>query len=188
MAGWSGSNRPNYDLYNHEVTINMGGENKDSQENKEVKERPRWMVESTVDGAVTEKETTVGSMESKQTAGANSKSQKQDQGEIMRALLVHERKSGGKPNIVAAALSENESDESASDDDFPNSSSVTKRDERMEMDEVDDEEEEEEVMVSVRGQMLPFSEVTEHYVAEMTPEEKDIYIKLAQEAYAAMHD
>ncbi|KAJ8027465.1 General transcription factor IIE subunit 1 [Holothuria leucospilota] len=197
QAGWSASSRPDYDLYNQQVTINMGDESKNGEtgEKKEVKERPVWMVGSTVDGAISEPDSVVERMDTKQ-AGVSTKGQSHDKEEIMMALLVHERKAGTQPQM-SAALSDNESDESASDDDFP-TSSIGRKEEtglyrqaapssHIEMDD-DEDDEEEEVMISVRGQSVPFSEVTSDHVAEMTPMEKEIYIKLAQEAYAAMHD
>ncbi len=110
--------------------------------------------------------------------------------EIMRVLLAHESKTGATQPVIPDEAKSDESDASASDDEFPSTSNVAiTNDSTMQMDSGDDDdEEEEEVMVMVAGKPVPFQDVTDEQVAQMTHAEKEVYIKLGQEAYAAMYD
>ena len=178
-------------MYNQEVTINVGEEAANAANKSNAapaKERPIWLTDSTVEGAVTEPMDVGASGGSGETSQGQRSSKKTNE-EIMRALLAHESRKGTQVVIPE----DNRSDESdASSDDENDQAASTlpvTNDSTMQMDSGDDDEEdEEEVTVMVAGKPVPFSEVTDEQVALMTPGEKEEYIKLGQEAYAAMYE
>ena len=51
-----------------------------------------------------------------------------------------------------------------------------------------EEDEEEEFMVTVAGSKIPYSDVTDEIVAQMSLLEKDEYIKLGQKMYKDMYE
>ena len=177
------------DIYNQQVTINVGDEAMTDKTNVEpAKERPKWLTESTVEGAIIEP--TQGESSSGLPTSPNQVANKKTNEEIMRALLAHESKTGGATTqVVIPEEKSDESDASASDDEYPSTSTVPiTNDSTVQMDSGDEDEEDEEVMVMVGGQLIPFQDVTDEQVAQMSHAEKEEYIKLGQEAYAAMYD
>lgn len=195
--GWR-EGRSSAALYHQDVTINIG-ENQGPAENQPApKARPIWMSESTVEGAVTEAVPSGSGIVTMETKRGEQLGKSND-GEIMRALLAHERKVGQRPSFQHEPNSDNESDASASDDEFPTARPAPIMSEdrlafgnvisdpvmnRME----EEEEEEEEMKVMVRGQPVALDEVTQEQIADMTPDEKEEYIRLAQQAYADMYE
>ncbi|XP_070568179.1 general transcription factor IIE subunit 1-like [Ptychodera flava] len=193
---WSGEATRNktYDLYDQTVTVNMNEDNVKTVK-EAPKERPVWMTESTIEGAITEQ--TVSHMESSASGSAGSTKPgktKQDREEIMRALLAHERKGGLNPAAglnptIPGAADSDDSDSSDSDEDpfktiqsaRPSTSATMEADS-------DDDDDEEELMVTIGNMKIPLNEVTDDMVAKMTPGEKEAYIKMGQEAYAAMYE
>ncbi|XP_002734448.1 general transcription factor IIE subunit 1-like [Saccoglossus kowalevskii] len=192
MEAWSGDATRNrtYDLYDQTVTIDMKEEGMQqvAKETVQAKERPIWMTESTVKGASMESmDLSMGASGSSEDMTQASKSQ-QDREEIMRALLAHERKGATNATIPGAAAADSDaSDSSDSDDDMlpkkaPPAIATTST---MEM---ESEEEEEEEMVTIGNMKVPLSEVTDEMVAKMSPTEKETYIRMGQEAYAAIYE
>ncbi|XP_038078317.1 general transcription factor IIE subunit 1-like [Patiria miniata] len=190
---WSGDSSRNlgFEMYDQQITINVGEESqKDKAKEKAARERPVWLMESTVEGAITETSAeNPGSQAGTSSAGKPTKNKESE--EIIRALLAHERKSGTQAVVPGEGDSDVESDASGSDDDFniglsARSAPITHTVEMESGDE--DDEEEEDVVVSVGGRMVPFQDITDELVAQMTPTEKEAYIKMGQEAYAAMYD
>ncbi|XP_078001461.1 general transcription factor IIE subunit 1-like [Glandiceps talaboti] len=175
-----------YELYEQNVTIDMKGGKK--KEPTTIKERPIWMTESTVEGAITEpfmQPSGAAASTTDVSTNTGTKS-KDDKDEIMRALLVHERKGGMNPAIPGAADSD-ESDSSESDNEAPKLKPMSMPSTSTAMIESEDEDEE-ELMVTIGNRKIPINEVTDEMVAKMTPEEKGEYIKMGQEAYAAMYE
>ncbi|XP_033635812.1 general transcription factor IIE subunit 1-like [Asterias rubens] len=193
---WSGDASRNlgFEMYDQQITINVGEDSKSNQAAKvPTKERPVWLMESTVDGAVNETSEISGNLRSLQGGASSSSkasSKNKEKEEIIRALLAHERKSGTQQAVIPGdPNSDAESDASASDDEFIGASTSTPITHTVEMDSGDeDDEEEEEVMVMVGGRPVPFQDVTDELVSRMSPAEKEAYIKKGQEAYAAMYD
>ncbi|XP_022082094.1 general transcription factor IIE subunit 1-like [Acanthaster planci] len=192
---WSGDSSRNlgFEMYDQQITINVGEETKREQAAKApARERPVWLVESTVEGAVAE--TPSGAAQNRSPVGAGPSARpstkNKESEEIIRALLAHERKSGTGAVVPGEDNSDAESDASGSDDDFPGASTSAPITHTVEMDsgEEDEDEDEEDVMVSVAGRMVPFQDITDELVAQMTPSEKEAYIKIGQEAYAAMYE
>ncbi|XP_072018815.1 general transcription factor IIE subunit 1-like [Amphiura filiformis] len=188
---WSGDSTRNMgDIYNQQVTINVGDEVTAQKSDVPAKERPIWLTDSTVEGAITEPMEAKSGGSGGPTSPTQAASKKTNE-EIMRALLAHESKTGAVQPVIPDDNKSDESDASASEDEFPSTSTMpVTNDSTMQMDsgDEDDEEEEEEVMVMVGGKLVPFQDVTDEQVAQMSHAEKEEYIKLGQEAYSAMYD
>nr|XP_032832748.1 general transcription factor IIE subunit 1 isoform X2 [Petromyzon marinus] len=226
---WS-ARAPTYDdLYTQNVTISLeqgdperrGGSSSASataaaaaaaasEDRRPAKERPVWMTESTVQGAYLDSAAAVyagvgsetGQDGSDQRGGAGG--HKLDSEEVMRALLVHEKKSSLATGAAASSsssslgASDSETDTSESDDDSPpakrrpQASSAHAVDYDDDDDDDDDDEFEEvtTVTVMVAGRPYPYSEVSQNpqLVAQMTAEEKETYIRTGQEMFQDMYD
>lgn len=123
--------------------------------------------------------------------------------EVMRALLIHEKKSmvpsvGGavhRPITSQSNASDTESDTSESDEDFFSETAVapSKRardDEKKEEEEEEDfEEVGENTMVLVGGRSFSYREVSQRpeLVEQMTAQEKDAYIEMGQQLFQDMY-
>lgn len=123
--------------------------------------------------------------------------------EVMRALLIHEKKSmpapmGGainKPPIPAANASDSESDTSESDEDSPVQAiaAPTKpvRPDENEEDEEDDEFEEvgDDPVVMVGGRPYSYTDVSQRpeLVEQMSTQEKEAYIEMGQNLFQDMY-
>lgn len=117
-----------------------------------------------------------------------------DNEEVMRALLIHEKKTssatagsvGASAPVTAANGSDSESETSESDDDSPPRPAAVAPHHRDE-DEEDDEFEEvaDDPIVMVAGCPFSYSEVSQRpeLVAQMTPEEKEAYIAMGQRMF-----
>lgn len=121
--------------------------------------------------------------------------------EVMRALLIHEKKSapapaGGaihRPSIPAANVSDSESDTSESDDDSPVQAiaAPTKPGRLDDEDEEDDEFEEvgDDPVVMVGGRAYSYREVSQRpeLVEQMSAQEKEAYIEMGQNLFQDMY-
>nr|XP_019821142.1 PREDICTED: general transcription factor IIE subunit 1 [Bos indicus] len=157
--------------------------------------RPIWLRESTVQGAYNSEEMKEGGIDidsfqehEEGHAGPD------DNEEVMRALLIHEKKTPSAPAgsvgaaapVTAANGSDSESETSESDDDSP-PRVATVAAHHGEEDEEDDEFEEvaDDPVVMVAGRPFSYSEVSQkpELVAQMTPEEKEAYIAMGQRMF-----
>ncbi|XP_066497526.1 general transcription factor IIE subunit 1 [Hoplias malabaricus] len=201
------------DLYTQNVVINM--EELDSQqgkvaEAKVAKERPVWLTESTVAGAYNEADALKAAGDSAMATqeGAGGRGPALDENEeVMRALLIHEKRIasapvGGaisRPIVPAANGSDSESDTSESDEELPSQgpahaavSRVARRDEEDEEDEEEDEDFEEvgdDPVVMVGGRPFSYREVSQRpeLVEQMSAQEKEAYIEMGQNMYQDMY-
>lgn len=123
--------------------------------------------------------------------------------EVMRALLIHEKKSAPaaasgaihRPPIPAANASDSESDTSESDEDSPVQAitAPTKPGRLDEQDEDDEDEEFEEVgddpVVMVGGRAYSYREVSQRpeLVEQMSTQEKEAYIEMGQNLFQDMY-
>ncbi|XP_069491937.1 general transcription factor IIE subunit 1 [Ambystoma mexicanum] len=203
---------PNYDdMYNHSVVISIE-EQEDQQraaaEGKTVKERPIWLRESTVQGAFNDSEDTKEDAMDMFQESEDGRPVVDDNEEVMRALLIHEKKSttlatatagsGGASTIATTNASDSDSETSESDEDTPPHPSATVsalhglRD--KDDDDDDDEEEFEDVAadptVMVGGRPYLYSVVSQRpeLVTQMTPREKELYMEMAQRIFADMYE
>lgn len=210
------SNKGSYaDLYTQKVVINM--EEQDEQqkraaEGKEVKERPVWLTQSTVPGAYTDSENkNHGDLGSGAQDGASGRGvgHADENEEVMRALLIHEKRSvaaaGGAAGGAAARglaattanASDSDSDTSESDDDSPSgppahATSQLKQQVAAEDDDDDDDEFEEvgdEPMVMVGGRQYSYREVSQRpeLVKQMSAQETEAYIEMGQTLFQDMY-
>lgn len=196
-----------YDLYTQNVVISMEDQEPQPGQIPEApKERPVWLTESTVKGAYSEtdalKHTGEDDMASQENISGRAAPQDENE-EVMRALLIHEAKSGvgprgsvvSKPTIPAANASDSDSDTSESDEDSPPQApahnAATLRPGRQEEEEDDDEFEEvgDDPMVMVGGRPFPYREVSQRpeLVEQMSTQEKEAYIEMGQTLFQDMY-
>ncbi|XP_029658410.1 general transcription factor IIE subunit 1 [Octopus sinensis] len=181
---WSGEATKNisYGYEENTVTITVSEET-NQRDNKPAKEQPVWMKESTIEKptAVIGKPAEV--MHKPSTSKAESMECSDD---IMRTLLVHEKKSVASAAAMAIFPSSDHGSSSDSDEETVQpSTSVTGVEE---MDSGEEEEEEEVPMVCIGDMRVPLHEVTDNMVTQMTAEEKENYIRLGQELYQHLYE
>uniref|UniRef100_A0A4W5L0T1 General transcription factor IIE subunit 1 n=1 Tax=Hucho hucho TaxID=62062 RepID=A0A4W5L0T1_9TELE len=216
---WSTKGSSYADLYTQNVEISMGEQEeqhrKQASEGKAPRERPVWLTESTVHGG-TYSEPDPLKNSGDDAGGAQvgvaglGAGQSDENEEVMRALLIHEKRSGAGPaggGAIAAARaltssaakgSDSESDTSESDEDSPMApppvAAAQRRPMGMEMEEEDDDDEFEEVgddesMVMVGGRSFSYREVSQRpeLVEKMSSQEKEAYIEMGQNIFQEMY-
>lgn len=144
----------------------------DEEKKKEaVRERPVWMVESTIEGASND----AMDLDKSEMAGPSrpDTSRNITSNEIETLLIIHEKKAGSGPGIPTE-------DSSSSDSEDEKKTGA--------IEEMDDEDDEEGPMVSIGGTKVPIHEVTDEMVARMTHDEKEEYIRLGQAMYQDMYE
>lgn len=127
--------------------------------------------------------------------------------EVMRALLIHEKRSGSalvggavsKPTIPPANASDSESDTSESDEDSPSQAPahaiaaapphLGRKDEEDEDEEDDFEEVGDDPVVMVGGRPFSYREVSQRpeLVEQMSAQEKEAYIEMGQNLFQDMY-
>ncbi|KAM6986087.1 general transcription factor IIE subunit 1 [Aplochiton taeniatus] len=208
---WSNKTSSYADLYTQNVVISMEEQEeqkRQANEAKAPKERPVWLTQSTVQGAYSEPDSllnpdndTAGAPEGGAGLGTG---QSDENEEVMRALLIHEKRGGAGPaaggaSTAAKALasttanaSDSDSDTSESDEDSPMApppAAAAPR--RLEDDE--DEDEFEEVgdvpTVTVGGRPYSYHEVSQRpqLVEQMSAQEKEAYIEMGQNLFQDMY-
>lgn len=191
---WSGDATRNRD-YNldQDVTVNFGEEGQATGGGTQVrKERPIWMVESTIVESQPKAEVTPWAGPSPFQDEAVSKTVDQEQHDIMQVLLAHEKKgtTSAAGAIIPKPTSDNESDTSESDDEMTKpKASFFETPGVAEVGEMDDEDEEDDTrMITVGDRQVDLREVTDELISKMTPAEKEHYIRISQEAYANYYE
>uniref|UniRef100_A0A3Q2CRI5 General transcription factor IIE subunit 1 n=1 Tax=Cyprinodon variegatus TaxID=28743 RepID=A0A3Q2CRI5_CYPVA len=201
---WSNKGSSYSDLYIQNVVISM--EEQDEQkkqinEGKPPKEQPVWLTQSTVKGAYSEPEM----RELGDGAAGHGAGQADENEEVMRALLIHEKKAvagAGVGGASAAArglasatanASDSESDTSESEDELPSGpTTATVSQHRAAEEEEDDDDDFEEVgdepMVMVGGRPFSYREVSQRpeLVEQMSVQEKEAYIEMGQNLFQDM--
>ncbi|XP_071954900.1 general transcription factor IIE subunit 1-like [Antedon mediterranea] len=186
---WSNSSSAGI-AYNQSFTIQVGENDNSKKEVAKPKEMPVWLAKSTIDGAITEESEIAAPSNELKSPTRSHRSE-----EIMKTLLAHEKKRSG---ALATAFptdngSDNESDKSASEDELTADAAFgikTEKTDSQTVEMISDEEEEddEEMMVMVNGKPMPFQDVTDDILHQMTPSEKENYIELGRRAYEAMYE
>lgn len=180
---WSGdaTRGIDYGFTESTVTISMGDEAEKNKDANTVKERPVWMVESTIDGVPME----TNDQLDKERAGPSQvePTSRTNVNEIETLLFIHEKKGGPAAPTIPGAGSDDSSSDSEDDEASKKPSFATNAVEEMESD--DDEE---AVMVTIGHTKVLLHEVTDDMVAKMTPSEKADYIRLSQEMYQHMYE
>ncbi|XP_045764636.1 general transcription factor IIE subunit 1 [Maniola jurtina] len=155
------------------------------------KERPVWMVESTIvtndqgDSA----QSTDAALEKAASNAASSKAAgKEKNDDIMSVLLAHEKQNTG--NAAANALKGAEPESSDSSDN-ESKDPYKLKDELAAVAEMESEESESEdnaPTVLVNGKPVSLTSVDDDVIARMSPSEKETYIQVYQEYYSHMYD
>ncbi|XP_059198138.1 general transcription factor IIE subunit 1 [Centropristis striata] len=212
---WSNKGSAYADLYTQNVVISMEEQEeqqKQASEGKAPKERPVWLTQSTVQGAYSEPDTLKNRGEvvpgAQDGAAGFGIGQPDENEEVMRALLIHEKRAvaggggggggGGSSASVkgltsaTANASDSESDTSESDDDSPSGPPPAAAAHRAEEEEEDDDEFEEvgdEPMVMVGGRQFSYREVSQRpeLVEQMSSQEKEAYIEKGRNLFQDMY-
>ncbi|XP_014862233.1 PREDICTED: general transcription factor IIE subunit 1 [Poecilia mexicana] len=211
---WSNKGSTYADLYIQNVVISM--EEQDDQkrqvnEGKPPKERPVWLTQSTVQGAYNEPDAlksrgdiAAGAQDGAAGHGAG---QADENEEVMRALLIHEKRAvagAGVGGASAAArglasatanASDSESDTSESEDELPSGPTTATASQHRTVEEVEEEDDDDdfeevgdEPMVMVGGRQFSYREVGERpeLVEQMSMQEKEAYIEMGQNLFQDM--
>uniref|UniRef100_A0A3Q4ART0 General transcription factor IIE subunit 1 n=1 Tax=Mola mola TaxID=94237 RepID=A0A3Q4ART0_MOLML len=206
---WSNKSSAYADLYTQNVVISMEEQDepqKQAAEGKAPKERPVWLTQSTVQGAYsdycfvfTDEDVVPGALDG---AGSLGTGQSDENEEVMRALLIHEKRGvagggGGGAGAATRALtsatanaSDSDSDTSESDDESPaNPPPAQLRPDEEDDDDDDFEEVGDEPMVMVGGRPCSYREVSQRpeLVEQMSAQEKEAYIEMGQNLYQDMY-
>ncbi|MED6239683.1 hypothetical protein ATANTOWER_009634, partial [Ataeniobius toweri] len=211
---WSNKGSSYADLYIQNVVISMeeqDDQKKQVNEGKAPKERPVWLTESTVHGAYNEPDALKSRGDSvpgaQDGAAGHGAGQADENEEVMRALLIHEKRAvagAGVGGASAAArglasatanASDSESDTSESEDELPSGPTTATASQRRadkEVEEEDDDDDFEEVgdepMVMVGGRPFSYREVSQRpeLVEQMSVQEKEAYIEMGQNLFQDM--
>ncbi|CAJ1071344.1 general transcription factor IIE subunit 1 [Xyrichtys novacula] len=209
---WSNKGSSYADLYTQNVVISMEEQEeqlKQANEGKAPKERPVWLTQSTVQGAYSEPDILKNRADMAPKAqdgeAGHRIAQVDDNEEVMRALLIHEKRGaasggGGGASAASRALtsatanaSDSDSDTSESDDGSPlvPSTATAAHHQADEEEEEDDEFEEvgDEPMVTVGGRLFSYREVSQRpeLVEQMSAQEKEAYIEMGQNLFHDMY-
>lgn len=209
---WSNKGSSYADLYTQNVVISMEEQEeqqKQANEGKAPKERPVWLTQSTVQGAYSEPDILQNHgdiVPGAQDGAGHGIGQSDENEEVMRALLIHEKRAvagagaGGASaatkglTSATANASDSESDTSESDDDSPSNlpASAAAQHRANEEDDDDDDEFEEvgdEPMVMVGGRPCSYREVSQRpeLVEQMSAQEKEAYIEMGRNLYQDMY-
>ncbi|XP_068602736.1 general transcription factor IIE subunit 1 [Brachionichthys hirsutus] len=216
---WSNTGSSYANMYTQNVVISMEEQEeqqKQRADGKASKERPVWLTHSTVKGAYSEPDILKnhGNSVSGAQDGAAGLGPSDENEEVMRALLIHEKRAaagggggGGGGGMGAASAtrglaataanaSDSDSDTSESDDDSPANpliaaAAAQHRRTNEEVDEEDDDFEEvgDEPMVTVGGRPCSYREVSQkpELVEQMSAQEKEAYIEMGQNLFQDMY-
>ncbi|KAK2585503.1 hypothetical protein KPH14_010154 [Odynerus spinipes] len=171
------------------VDVTIGDESAEDSAANRRKERPIWMLESTVintdsqaDGINTQE--TI--LDKAAATATNITTTNTKQGEdIMSVLLAHEKKGGtnSTTSAIKAVLPQESSD--SSDNEEVNDMQAI---DTGEVETMDSEDDDLVPTVSVAGKSVAITDVNDALIAEMTPTEKETYIQVYQEYYSHMYD
>ncbi|XP_026328808.1 general transcription factor IIE subunit 1 [Hyposmocoma kahamanoa] len=189
---WSGEATRNLGLAVEEtrVDVTIGEADNAVDASAQRKERPVWMVESTivtndqndsVHAADAALEKAAGNVSGKITG-------KEKADDIMSVLLAHEKQSTGTAASNALKGIEPESSDSS---DNETKDPYKLKDELAavaEMESEDSESDDNVPVVLVNGKTVPLTNVNDDVIAQMTPSEKETYIQVYQEYYSHMYD
>ena len=170
------------------VDVTIGDEDANAGSGAPRKERPVWMVESTVmsssDPAADRTDSglpdmaAVAAAAERSSSGNSAKTNSGPGGEdIMSVLLAHE--TPAEPPHSTTPISAL---------DIKTEMDTDIKDVKTEPDIMDSDDDDTEPTVYVGGRIVPLSEVNDDLVAQMTQREKDIYIQLFQDHYSHVYD
>ncbi|KAL0840440.1 hypothetical protein ABMA28_015693 [Loxostege sticticalis] len=190
---WSGEATRNQGLAVEETRVDVTiGENDNAADAAaHRKERPVWMVESTI--VTNEQSDSVHSTDAALEKAASNASNvknvgKEKNDDIMSVLLAHEKQNTGSSAANALKGIEQESSDSS---DNESKDPYKLKDELAavaEMESEDSDSDDNAPTVLVNGKAVPITSVNDDVIAQMTPTEKETYIQVYQEYYSHMYD
>lgn len=204
-TGWSGdaTRSRHFGGAEQDVSISFGDDNANEAAAaiaQAKKERPVWMVESTVetvpnaiiddvlDDASSSAFPSIISIPEDPTPPKFPPPSRNHQDDIMAVLLAHEKNALSTTTQTPFIPGGVENDGFGMDAET-NYATVDDVDLGAGVDEDDEDDDDDDVpMVTVGDQRILLHEVTGEIVARMTPSEKDAYIKLGQEVYSNIYD
>ncbi|XP_038210927.1 general transcription factor IIE subunit 1 [Zerene cesonia] len=191
---WSGEATRNQGLAVEEtrVDITIGDTDNAVDATTLRKERPVWMVESTI--AANDQSDSVHStdmaLEKAASTASNAKSTgKEKTDDIMSVLLAHEKQNPA--NTTAHSLKGTEQDSGSDSSDNESKDPYKLKDELAavaEMESEDSESDDNVPTVLVNGKPVALTSIDDDVIATMTPSEKETYIQVYQEYYSHMYD
>ncbi|XP_076662503.1 transcription factor IIEalpha [Halictus rubicundus] len=170
------------------VDVTIGDESADDNAANRRKERPIWMMESTVinsdsqpDGVHMQENI----LDKAAATATNATITNNKQGEdIMSVLLAHEKKGGTNAAAAIKSVLPQESSDSSDNEEVAEMQTI----DTGEVDTMDSEDDDLVPTVSVAGKTVAIGDVNDTLIAEMTPVEKEAYIQAYQEYYSHMYD
>ncbi|PBC28584.1 general transcription factor IIE subunit 1 isoform X1 [Apis cerana] len=170
------------------VDVTIGDDSIDDSVTNRRKERPIWMMESTVintdsqpDGVNTQENI----LDKAAATATNTTSTNNKQGEdIMSVLLAHEKKGGTNSAAAIKSVLPQESSDSSDNEEITEMQAI----DTGEVETMDSEDEDLVPTVTVAGKTVAIADVNDALIAEMTPVEKEAYIQAYQEYYSHMYD
>ncbi|XP_045446212.1 general transcription factor IIE subunit 1 [Melitaea cinxia] len=190
---WSGEATRNQGLAVEETQVDViiGDTDTTADTAAQRKERPVWMVESTI--VTNDQGDSVHSsdmaLEKAASNASNTKTAgKEKNDDIMSVLLAHEKQNTGHNVTNTSKGAEQDSSDSS---DNESKDPYRLRDELAavaEMESDDSESDDNAPTVMVNGKPVPLTSIDDDVIARMTPSEKETYIQVYQEYYSHMYD
>ncbi|XP_076753267.1 transcription factor IIEalpha [Xylocopa sonorina] len=170
------------------VDVTIGDDSVDDNAANRRKERPIWMLQSTVlnsdsqpDGVNAQENI----LDKAAATATNTTSTNNKQGEdIMSVLLAHEKKGGTNSTAAVKSVLPQESSDSSDNEEVTEMQTI----DTGEVETMDSEDEDLVPTVTVAGKSVAIADVNDALIAEMTPVEKEAYIQAYQEYYSHMYD
>nr|XP_012134953.1 PREDICTED: general transcription factor IIE subunit 1 isoform X2 [Megachile rotundata] len=170
------------------VDVTIGDDAVDDNVANRRKERPIWMMESTVinsdsqpDGISTQENI----LDKAAATATNTTATNNKQGEdIMSVLLAHEKKGGTNSTAAIKSVLPQESSDSSDNEEVAEMQAI----DTGEVETMDSEDDDLVPTVTVAGKTVAIADVNDALIAEMTPVEKEAYIQAYQEYYSHMYD
>ncbi|XP_053981199.1 general transcription factor IIE subunit 1 [Hylaeus volcanicus] len=170
------------------VDVTIGDESADDNAANRRKERPIWMMESTVinsDSQADGVNTQENILDKAAATATNATMTNNKQGEdIMSVLLAHEKKGGTNAAAAIKSVLPQESSDSSDNEEVAEMQAIDTGD----VETMDSEDDDLVPTVTVAGKTVAIADVNDTLIAEMTPVEKEAYIQAYQEYYSHMYD
>ncbi|XP_076282586.1 transcription factor IIEalpha [Lasioglossum baleicum] len=170
------------------VDVTIGDESADDNAANRRKERPIWMMESTVINSDSQPDginTQENILDKAAATATNATITNNKQGEdIMSVLLAHEKKGGTNAAAAIKSVLPQESSDSSDNEEVAEMQTI----DTGEVDTMDSEDDDLVPTVTVAGKTVAIGDVNDTLIAEMTPVEKEAYIQAYQEYYSHMYD
>ncbi|XP_043508978.1 general transcription factor IIE subunit 1 [Frieseomelitta varia] len=170
------------------VDVTIGDDSIDDNAASRRKERPIWMMESTVINADSQPDGVNAQeniLDKAAATATNTTTTNNKQGEdIMSVLLAHEKKGGTNSTAAIKSVLPQESSDSSDNEEVAEMQAI----DTGEVETMDSEDEDLVPTVTVAGKTVAIADVNDALIAEMTPVEKEAYIQTYQEYYSHMYD